>query len=102
MARIIRRQQAREDLFDIYEYLAEQAGEIRADAFVVRVEQRLQSIAAHLYASRSRDDLRTGLRSVVIGRYVAFFLPIDDGIELVRLLYGGRDLPSIFGDDETA
>src|SRR5262245_4137748 len=100
MARIIRRRRALVDLLELHDYITDQAGEGRADAFIRRIEKRLSMASEHPRASRDRSELRAGLRSVVIGRYVAFFFPLDDGIELVRMLYGGRDIPSIFADED--
>ena len=30
--------------------------------------------------------------ATLIGRYVAFYFPLEDGVDLVRVVYGGRDL----------
>jgi plasmid stabilization system protein ParE len=35
-----------------------------------------------------------------VGRYIVFYFPLDDGIDVVRVLYGGRDLDAIFHDEE--
>lgn len=45
---------------------------------------------------RRRDDLAPGLRSISYANYLIFYRPIDDGIEIVRVLHGSRDLPSQF------
>jgi toxin ParE1/3/4 len=31
-----------------------------------------------------------------LGNYIIFYRPIDDGIEVVRILHGARDLPPLF------
>ena len=40
--------------------------------------------------------MATGLRSLPLGNYIIFYRPIDDGIEVVRILHGARDLPPLF------
>jgi toxin ParE1/3/4 len=45
---------------------------------------------------RVRDELVPSLRSFPVGKYVIFYRPIENGIEIARILHGARDLPSIF------
>jgi toxin ParE1/3/4 len=44
----------------------------------------------------SRDELLPSLRSLTVGNYVIFYLPLLDGIEVVRVLPGMRDLDALF------
>jgi len=32
------------------------------------------------------------LRSLAVGRYVIFYLPIPGGVQIVRVLHGARDI----------
>lgn len=41
---------------------------------------------------RLRGELATGLRSFPVGRYVIFYRALSNGIEIVRVLHGARDL----------
>ena len=45
---------------------------------------------------RQRPDLAPNLRSLPAGNYVIFYRPIPDGIQLIRVLHGARDIPAIF------
>ena len=92
MARIILRPRAERDIREIWLYLAEQTDADHADRFAHQMLQKLEMAATHPYIGRQRTEIRTGLRSLVIGRYLAFYLPLDDGIDLVRVIYGGREL----------
>jgi toxin ParE1/3/4 len=47
---------------------------------------------------RACDELSPGLRSFPFGRYVIFYEPIKDGIDVVRLLYSARDVDAQFGE----
>lgn len=49
---------------------------------------------------RLRDELTEGLRSFPVGRYVIFYRIVQDGVEIVRVLHGARDLDSIFRPGE--
>jgi toxin ParE1/3/4 len=99
MARIIRRAHALADLLDLHDYVTEQSGDVVADAVIRRIEERLTLLAQYPQMGRKRDELRPGLRSLVIDRHIAFYLPMEDGIDLVRVLYGGRDIPTLFAED---
>jgi toxin ParE1/3/4 len=33
------------------------------------------------------------------GRYVVFYAPIEDGIDVVRVLHSARDIDAVFSDD---
>lgn len=48
---------------------------------------------------RARPELATGVRSFPFGRYVIFYAPLDDGIDVVRVLHGARDIDGIFDGD---
>ncbi len=48
------------------------------------------------YMGRQREELAARLRSFPVGSYVIFYRPIDDGIEVARILHGARDFPPLF------
>jgi toxin ParE1/3/4 len=45
---------------------------------------------------RDRSDLAPKLRSSLVNPYVLFYLPLEDGIVIIRVIHGARDLPSLF------
>jgi len=45
---------------------------------------------------------RTDLRSSPFGRYVIFYTPVHDGIDVVRVLHGARDIDAAFGEEPQA
>ena len=49
---------------------------------------------------RVRNDLMSSLRSVAEGNCVIFYRPIDDGMLIMRVLHGARDIQSYFRVDE--
>jgi toxin ParE1/3/4 len=48
---------------------------------------------------RARDEIEQGLRSFPFGRYVIFYMPSDDGIDVVRVLHSARDIDAVFADE---
>jgi toxin ParE1/3/4 len=52
---------------------------------------------------RLRPELKAELRSLSTGNYVVFYLAMEDGIDLVRVLHGSRDIGAHdFADDDRA
>ncbi len=94
MAHIARQPQARRDLIEIWNYIADD--NVRsANALIDRVDAKLTLLATNAKLGRVRDELSVGLRSVSIGRYVLFYQQMPDGILLVRVLHSARDLASL-------
>lgn len=49
---------------------------------------------------RLKDELAPFLRSFLVKNYLIFYRPIDQGIEIVRILHGLQDIETIFQDHE--
>jgi toxin ParE1/3/4 len=45
---------------------------------------------------RKRPDLAPDLRGFPIGNYIIFYRPVPDGIQVIRVLHGARDIPELF------
>ncbi|KJV04959.1 type II toxin-antitoxin system RelE/ParE family toxin [Methylocucumis oryzae] len=95
---IIKRPRALSDLAEIWDYIADDS-ETRADSFVATIDAKFHILAEQPKIGRLRDELAAGLRSFPIGRYVIFYLPFADGVDIVRVLHGSRDIDTIFHDD---
>lgn len=98
MPRITRRPLAAADILDIWEYIAEDSIE-QADRWVDLLDEKLGLIATQPLMGRSRDELAPGMRSFPFGRYVIFYIPIADEIDVVRVLHSARDVDPVFGAD---
>jgi toxin ParE1/3/4 len=44
---------------------------------------------------RARPELAPDLRSFPFGRYVIFYMPLSDGIDVVRVLHSARDIDGL-------
>ena len=64
---------------------------VEADRWVDRLDEKLSLWATQPLIGRPRDELAFGLRSMPFGRYVVFFMPTPDGIDVVRVLHSSRD-----------
>ena len=95
MVRVIRRPLAELDILEIWDYIAEDSV-TEADLWIDKLDEKLRLWATQPMMGRSREELASGLRSFAFGRYVVFFLPISDGLDVVRVLHASRDINGHF------
>jgi toxin ParE1/3/4 len=86
---------AKRDLKDIWKYIAAD-NVAAADHLLDQLESTALMLARSPLLGRSRDELALGMRSFPVGNYLLFYLPIKNGIMIVRVLSGYRDLDSLF------
>jgi toxin ParE1/3/4 len=96
MAIVVKRPLAELDLLEVWDYIADDSMD-RADEFLDRIEEKLQALARNPGMGRRREDLLLGLQSLPIGNYIVFYREIKDGIDVIRVLRGSRDIEAIFG-----
>jgi toxin ParE1/3/4 len=95
MSRVTRRPHAEADILEIWGYIAEDSV-MAADRWVDKLDEKFALWAMQPMMGRARDELLSGIRSLVFGRYVVFFQPLPDGIDVVRVLHGSRDIDANF------
>jgi toxin ParE1/3/4 len=83
--------QAEIDIASIWRFIAENNVKA-ADAVLDQIEKTFAMLAQTPMAGRSRSDLSRGLRSFPVGGYIIFYIPVSDGIEVVRVMSGRRDI----------
>ena len=86
---------ARADLDEIWLYIAQDDPDA-ADGFIQTLVSRFPRLASMPSLGRSREELSAGLRSFPVQKYVIFYRPREDRVEIVRVLSGARDLPPLF------
>lgn len=85
-------QRARRDILDIWEYIASD-DEAAADRFIERLIERFQLLGENPRIGRPRPDLRPHYRSVPVGSYVVLYDLFGDGVRVLHVVHGSRDLP---------
>lgn len=83
---------AQRDLGEIAEYIT--------DREVARTQLRrfldaFDRLAGYPGMGRSQAHRRPKLRSWPVGSYVVFYRPVPDGVEILRVLHGSRDLDNL-------
>jgi toxin ParE1/3/4 len=95
MAIILKRPQAQADLDEIFDYIAVNNLE-GAVALLRELNEKIQTLAINSYMGRKRNELLYELRSFPCRNYVIFYLPITNGIDVIRVLHGAQDIEKIF------
>jgi toxin ParE1/3/4 len=90
MRRIERRPKARFDLLAIY--IADKGGEARAERYLRAINDRVSYLAQHPMLGLARSEIEEGTRSFPCDQHVIFYLPLEDGVELVRVIHAAMDL----------
>jgi toxin ParE1/3/4 len=87
------------DLDEIWYYVACQSGSLDiADRLIGSITDRFFLLAGHPHLGRARDeDLRPGLRTFPVGEYVIFYRIEDEGVVILRVLRGSRNIAALFG-----
>ena len=85
---------AQADLDSIWDYVAARNA-VAADKLLRIFCAKLTLLADAPGVGRPRDEFAPALRSFPVGEYLLFYRPMKDGIELVRVLHGARNLPPL-------
>jgi toxin ParE1/3/4 len=93
MPSVLRTSFANLDLIEIAFRIAEQ-NPAAADAWFDSIGEKCQLLARMPELGRKRPDLAPDLRSFPVGNYVIFYRPVSDGIQVIRVLHGARDIPA--------
>jgi toxin ParE1/3/4 len=95
MRRIAFARLSRRDMDEIWNYIAED-NVVAADALINEFLQTTKALADNPELGRRREDMPNGMRSLHVGNYVIFYRPDSDGVTVIRVLHGARDLPEMF------
>ena len=91
MPRVEWAEPAKADLRAIWYYIAEDSID-HASRVVRRLNDLCGKIANAPRMGRERPELGLALRSFPCNPYVIYYRPIEDGIHVMRILHGHRDI----------
>ena len=94
------RQRAEEDLLSIWSYRAE-SSPASATALMRSLHRQFLLLAEYPQLGQARPDIRPGLRYFPLKRYLIFYRQIPDGVEIVRVVHGSRDLGALFETEDS-
>jgi toxin ParE1/3/4 len=97
MNRFILSPRADADLQAIWDYIGIQNDSPQsALEFLNRLSRKFKILAEEPLLGELREDLRPNLRIFTAENYVILYYPLSDGVEIVGIIHGARDLDALF------
>jgi plasmid stabilization system protein ParE len=94
MSKYVISQQARQEIKDIWDFIAQDDLEA-ADRFTVKLVEAFQLLSRNPAIGHSRKDLTDDpVLFWPVGRYMIIYRPISSGVGIVAVTQGARDIPS--------
>ncbi len=95
MAKLILRQEAIDDLSDIWDYTSMTWSEKQADKYYGMLKVACNEIAMDTAVGRSYNEIYSGLHGYRVGKHIIFYHEVvKDEIEVIRILHARMDLKS--------
>ena len=94
MPRLLIKPEAESDLDEIWWHIAQDSPH-NADRFLERIQERCLALADFPQMGTSRDELKAGLRGHPVGNYLIFYFPLEDGVDIIRVIHGSRDIENL-------
>ena len=90
--RVSFRPAAQDDLEGLFDFLRVAAGARVANGYVERVLVTCLGLSDFPSRGAPRNDLHPGIRMIGFERRVTIFYRVSEEVEIVRVLYAGRDV----------
>jgi toxin ParE1/3/4 len=89
---------ASRDIENIIDYVADNSSFDAAERLLKKINKKCRNLANFPNMGRKRDELLTSLRSFPVDDYLIFYRQIEEGIEILRVVSGYRDLDALFDE----
>jgi toxin ParE1/3/4 len=86
---------ASKDLEEILAYVAQWGGLDAADLLLHRLNGACQKLITYPGMGRGREELPLGIRCFSVKDYLICYRPSDEGVEILRIVSGYRDLEAL-------
>lgn len=88
--------QADRDLNNIFDYTELHHNFDQAIHYLMALEAVFINLVHHPEIGRQRNEIKTGLYSIVEQHHVIFYRILENHIRIVRVLHGRKDIPNQF------
>lgn len=95
MAIVRKTPEAKKDLKQIWKYIARDS-QTRADKFLRDMEKVFNNLAQMPLSGPRRPELGRNIRFRPFDNYVIFYEPLPDGILILHVVHGARDVDSSY------
>jgi toxin ParE1/3/4 len=86
---------AERDLNGIWDFIAENS-QTAATRFVNRIEEQCRLLVDNPIMGRPRPEFGPDVRSYTWSNYLIYYAPVDDGLEIMRVVHGARNIQELF------
>lgn len=87
---------ARRDIIENLDYLASRNPTV-AQNLLSDLNRRCALLGTSPFASRPRDEMGAGVRSVVLSPYIIFLRVLPDRVQILSVIHGSRDISNLRG-----
>lgn len=84
-------------MLDIWHHVASQHNDLTAaDNILLGIRTAADRYAIHPELGQLRSDLAPNVRCFVVKSIVVFYVPVNEGIEVLQVIHGARDVSQRF------
>lgn len=85
------------DLEVIWRFVLAESGSLEvADRIIYSINEKCDAYAKHPLLGELRPELMAEVRCFAVGSFVVFYLPTDDGLDVLQVIHGAQDIPAHF------
>ena len=95
MAQVLLTAEAEESRIELWLRVA-QDSPAAADRLLERIDEKCRLYATQPEMGSPRPDLGRHVRCFPVGNHVVIYRPLDDGLLVLLVIHGARDIPTIF------
>ncbi|MCU0239369.1 MAG: type II toxin-antitoxin system RelE/ParE family toxin [Pyrinomonadaceae bacterium] len=88
---------AESDLDEIFDFLLNE-GQNYAKKVLKEIAGKLTLLERNIHLGKPQDSILLNLRSFPAKKYIIYYTPIEEGIEVFRIIHSSRDVDGIFDD----
>lgn len=86
------------DIEQIADYIACESSLAQADRFLAKLDAKLSKIAQFPSLGRQRSEILPRMRSLPLEQYLILYIPVNQDVDILRVISGYRDLSALFTD----
>jgi toxin ParE1/3/4 len=95
MGEVVLTAEAEESRIDVWLRVALDSPQA-ADRLLSRIDEKCRLCATQPEMGTPRPDLGQSVRCLRVDHYVVIYRPTEDGIVVLLVLHGARDIPTVF------
>ena len=90
--RVVWRQTATDDLYRLYDWIADRADPETAFAYTSAIEAHAADLATYSHRGTPRDDIASGVRTLNFRGRTVIAYRVEEAVEVLRIFHAGQEL----------